>query len=66
MVDLVVMINGKPRETISVAVDIERERAEELALASGAAQRSLAGNTPKRTIFVPGRNGSDPMVNIVV
>ena len=54
MVDLVVMINGKPRETISVAVDIERERAEELALASGAAQRSLAGNTPKRTIFVPG------------
>ena len=26
MVDLVVMINGKPRETITVAVDIERER----------------------------------------
>ncbi len=65
-VDLVVMINGKPRETIAVAADIARERAEELALASGAAQRSLAGNTPKRTIFVPGRNGGDPMVNIVV
>ncbi|MCY3976591.1 MAG: leucine--tRNA ligase [Chloroflexi bacterium] len=65
-VDLVIMINGKPRETISVAVDIARERAEELALASGAAQRSLAGNSPKRTIFVPGRNGGDPMVNIVV
>ncbi|MCY3866450.1 MAG: leucine--tRNA ligase [Chloroflexi bacterium] len=66
MVDLVIMINGKPRETIAVAVDIARERAEELALASGAAQRSLAGNLPKRTIFVPGRNGGDPMVNIVV
>lgn len=66
MVDLVIMINGKPRETISVAVDIERVRAEELALASGAAQRSLEGNAPKRTIYIPGRNGSDPMVNIVV
>ena len=30
-VDLVVMINGRPRETIAVAVDIERERAQEMA-----------------------------------
>ena len=66
MVDLVVMINGKPRETISVAVDIERERAQELALSSGAAQRSLGGKAPKRAIFIPGRNGTDPKVNIVV
>ena len=66
MVDLVVMINGKPRETITVAVDIERERAQEMALESGAAQRSLGGKTPKRTIFIPGRNGTDPKVNIVV
>ena len=66
MVDLVVMINGKPRETMTVAVDIERERAQEMALASGAARRSLAGKAPKRTIFIPGRNGSDPKVNIVV
>ena len=65
LVDLVVMVNGKPRETIAVAVDIERERAQELALASGAAQRSLGGETPKRTIFIPGRNGTDPKVNIV-
>ncbi len=66
MVDLVVMINGKPRETITVAVDIERERAQEMALASGAAQRNLGGKAPKRTIFIPGRNGTDPKVNIVV
>jgi len=66
MVDLVVMINGKPRETIDVAVDINQEQAQELALASGAAQRSLDGKPPRKTIFVPGRNGSDPMVNIVV
>ncbi len=66
LVELVVMINGKPRETIAVAVDIARERAQELALASEAAQRSLAGKPPKRAIFIPGRNGSDPKVNIVV
>jgi len=65
-VDLVVMINGKPRETISVAVDIAQERAQELALASGAAQRFLDGKAPRRTIFIPGRNGTDPKVNIVV
>ena len=66
MVDLVVMINGKPRETIDVAVDISQERAQELALASAAAQRSLGGKQPRKTIFVPARNGGDPMVNIVV
>ena len=65
-VDLVVMVNGKPRETIAVAVDIDRERAQELALASGAAQRFLQGAPPKRAIFIPGRNGTDPKVNIVV
>jgi len=66
MVDLVVMINGRPRETIDVAVDITQEQAQELALASGAAQRLLDGETPKRTVYIPGRNGSDPKVNIVV
>ena len=65
-VDLVVMINGKPRETIGVAVDIEQGRAEELALASAAAQRSLAGKSPRRIVYIPGRNGTDPKVNIVV
>ena len=65
-VELVVLINGKPRGTIEVAVDIEQERALELALASEAAQRSLAGNPPRRTIFIPGRNGTDPKVNLVI
>ncbi len=65
-VELVVLINGKPRGTIEVAVDIEQERALELALASEAAQRSLAGNPPRRTIFIPGRNGTDPKVNVVI
>ena len=65
-VDLVVMINGKPRGSIAVAVDIDEERAFELALASDAAQRSLAGGEPKRKIFIPGRQGMDPKVNVVV
>ncbi len=65
-VELVVLINGKPRGAIAVPADVERARALELALASDAAQRSLSGKAPRRTIFIPGRNGSDPKVNIVV
>ena len=65
-VELVVMINGKPRETIAVAADIAREQAQELALASAAAQRSLGGKPPKRSIFIPGRNKTSPKVNIVL
>ena len=57
---------ARPRETIGVAVDIERGRAEELALASSAAQRFLNGGDAKRVIFIPGRNGAEPKVNIVV
>ena len=64
-VDLVVMINGKPRESITVAVDIDKAAAQQLALASAAAQRTLNGAVPRRVIFIPGRNGSDPKVNIV-
>ncbi len=47
LVDLVVMINGRPRETIAVAVDIAREEAQEMALASQAAQRFLGGAPAK-------------------
>ena len=65
-VDLVVMINGKPRETILVDVDIEKGRALTLALESKAARRSLGDRDPKRAIFIPGRSGADPKVNFVV
>lgn len=65
-VELVVMINGKPRSSLDVAVDIAEERALELALHSAAAKRSLGDKAPRRVIFIPGRNGSDPKVNIVV
>ena len=66
MVELVVMVNGKPRETLSVAVDIEAGQARAMALASETAQRFLAGKSPTRLVFIPGRNGTDPKVNIVI
>ena len=65
-VDLVIMLDGKPRETIRVPAEIEKEQAQELALASAVVKRTLKGKTPKRVIFIPGRKGSDPKVNIVV
>ena len=59
-VDLVVMINGKPRETIPVDVDIEQERALTLALESDAAKRNLSGQGAQARDFHPGsqRDGS--------
>ena len=65
-VELVVMINGKPRENIVVAAGISKEDAEAKAIASEAASKALNGGSPKKVIFIPGRQGSDPKVNIVV
>jgi leucyl-tRNA synthetase len=65
-VELVIMIDGKPRDTISVPAEIEKEKALELALVSDVVQRTLGGKDAKRMIFIPGRKGSDPKVNIVV
>ncbi len=65
-VALVVMVNGKPRGDMQVAPDIAEAEATELALASDAAQRYLDGKTPKKVIFIAGRGGQDPKVNIVL
>jgi leucyl-tRNA synthetase len=65
-VALVIMINGKPRGEAQVAVDISQQEAEQIALASEAAQRYLNGGTPKKVIYIPGRGGQEPKVNIVV
>jgi len=59
-------VNGKPRADMQVAADIDKDTAIEAALASEAAQRYLDGNTPKKVIFIPGRGGQEPKVNIVV
>jgi leucyl-tRNA synthetase len=65
-VSLVIMINGKPRGEAQVAADISQQEAEQIALASDAAQRYLNGGTPKKVIFIAGRAGQEPKVNIVV
>lgn len=66
MVELVVMVNGKPRDKQRVPADIAQAEAEALALASEAVQKILQGAQPTRIVFIPGRKGQEPKVNVVV
>ena len=50
---LVIQINGKVRDTVSVAADITEAEAHALALSREKIQRALADKEPKRIIFVP-------------
>jgi leucyl-tRNA synthetase len=61
LVTLIVQVNGKLRDRISVPVDISEQAAREKALESVAVQKFLAGKSPRKVIVVPGR-----LVNIVV
>lgn len=65
-VELVIMINGKPRGTVAVPAEIEQAEAERIALASEVAQRALDGTTPKRIVFIAGRKGLEPKINFVL
>jgi leucyl-tRNA synthetase len=65
-VTLVVMRNGKPIDRVEVPADVDEETAKQVALASSGAQRVLNGEAPKRLIYVGGRNGQEPKVNIVI
>jgi leucyl-tRNA synthetase len=60
-ITLVLQVNGKVRDRLSVPVDITDERARELALANDTIQRYMAGKEPRKVIVVPGR-----LVNVVV
>jgi leucyl-tRNA synthetase len=60
-ITLVVQVNGKVRDRISVAVDISEEEAKELALSSAAIARYVEGKELRKVILVPGK-----LVNIVV
>jgi leucyl-tRNA synthetase len=60
-ITLVVQVNGKVRDRISVPVDISEEEAKELALKSEAVGKYLQGEEPRKVILVPGK-----LVNIVV
>ncbi len=60
-ITLIVQINGKLRDTISVDSGISEEMAQEAALSSEKIQGHINGTTVKKVIYVP-----DRLINIVV
>jgi leucyl-tRNA synthetase len=58
---LMLQVNGKLKGEFVVPVSASKEEIESLALQSEAAQRALAGQSPKKVIVVPGR-----LVNVVI
>lgn len=65
-VELVIMIDGKPRDKQVVPASISQEEAQNIALANEQVQRLLNGGQPARVIFIPGRKGQEPKVNVVI
>ena len=60
-ITLVVQVNGKVRDRITVPVDNSEEAARTTALESEAVKRTLEGKSPRQVIYVKGR-----LVNIVI
>jgi leucyl-tRNA synthetase len=70
-VALVVMINGKPRASVTVPAGISEDEAKRLALETAAVRKALNGGDgaprePKKVLFIAGRGGQEPKVNVVV
>ena len=61
LVTLVVQVNGKLRDRITVPVSINLDEAKTIALNSESVQKYLEGKIPKKVIVVPGK-----LVNIVI
>ncbi len=61
VITLVIQINGKVRDRITVPADVTEQQARETALASEMTKKFLEGRTPKQVIYVKGR-----LVNIVL
>ncbi len=60
-ITLVVQVNGKVRDRILVPVDIDQAGASQAALTSEAVLKILAGSSPRKVIYVPGK-----LINIVI
>ena len=60
-ITLVVQVNGKVRDRITVPANVDDETAKATAMASEAVLRYLDGKSPRKVILVPGK-----LVNIVV
>lgn len=58
--EIVIQVNGKLRDKVTVAADIAKDELEALALASARVQEFTAGKTVRKVVVVPGR-----LVNIV-
>lgn len=61
IVELVVQINGKLRDTISVEADISEKKAREVALSSKKIKKWIEGKKIVKVVFVPGK-----LINIVI
>ena len=59
-ITLVVQVNGKVRDRLTLPADVTKETAEAAALASEGAQKFTEGMTVRKVIYVPGR-----LVNVV-
>jgi leucyl-tRNA synthetase len=60
-VTVVVQVNGKVRDRLTVPADATREQVEALAMASERVSAQIDGTTIRTVVYVPGR-----LVNIVV
>ncbi|HEY3343521.1 MAG TPA: leucine--tRNA ligase [Anaerolineaceae bacterium] len=60
-ITLVVQVNGKVRDRITLPADVSQEGARAAALESAAVQKMLDGNSPRQVIVVPGK-----LVNVVI
>jgi leucyl-tRNA synthetase len=60
-ITLVVQVNGKVRDRITVPAGISEEDARRKALESEAVRKAMAGKEPRQVIVVPGR-----LVNVVI
>jgi leucyl-tRNA synthetase len=60
VITIVVQVNGKVRDKLEVAPEINAAEVERLALASAKVQAATGGRDPKKVVYVPGR-----LVNIV-
>jgi leucyl-tRNA synthetase len=61
IITIVVQVNGKVRDRFTAPADISAEEAQARALETDGARKYLAGRTPSKVVYVPGR-----LVNIVV
>jgi leucyl-tRNA synthetase len=60
-ITLVIQINGKLRDRLTVPVDISEEKAKEMVLANETVKKYLGGKNPRQVIYVPGR-----LINVVL